>query len=48
MTLDGGGSAGDIDSVSWSGPAGVTLTGATTTKATFTAPTQRDVARRSR
>ena len=39
VTLDGGGSAGDIDSVSWSGPAGVTLAGASTTKATFTAPT---------
>ena len=39
VTLDGGGSAGDIDSVSWSGPEGITLTGADTTKATFTAPT---------
>src|SRR5215210_4454287 len=39
VTLDGGGSAGDIDSVSWSGPADITLTGANTTKATFTAPT---------
>jgi hypothetical protein len=39
VTLDGGGSAGDIDSMSWSGPAGVTLTGATTATPTFTAPT---------
>src|SRR4051794_23339055 len=39
VTLDGGGSAGDIDSMSWSGPAGVTLTGATTATPAFTAPT---------
>jgi hypothetical protein len=39
VTLDGGGSAGDIDSMSWSAPAGVTLTGATTATPTFTAPT---------
>jgi K319-like protein len=38
VTLDGGGSAGDIDSMSWSAPAGVTLTGATTATPTFTAP----------
>jgi K319-like protein len=38
VTLDGSGSAGDIDSVSWSGPSGVTLTGADNAKATFTAP----------
>src|SRR3954467_633058 len=38
-TLDAVGSAGDIDSMSWSGPAGVTLTGATTATPTFTAPT---------
>ena len=40
VTLDGGGSAGDIDSVSWSGPAGITLTGADQSKATFTAPNE--------
>jgi hypothetical protein len=39
VTLDGGGSAGDIDSMSWSAPAGVTLTGGTTATPTFTAPT---------
>src|SRR4051812_12006648 len=39
VTLDGGGSAGDIDSMSWSAPAGVTLTGATTATPSFTAPT---------
>jgi hypothetical protein len=39
VTLDGGGSAGDIDSMSWSAPDGVTLTGATTATPTFTAPT---------
>ena len=39
VTLDGSGSAGDIDSVSWSGPEGITLTGADQTRATFTAPT---------
>jgi K319-like protein len=38
VTLDGSGSAGDIDSLSWTGPAGVTLTGATTASPTFTAP----------
>jgi len=38
VTLDGGGSAGDIDSISWTGPAGTTITGATTTAPTFTAP----------
>src|SRR3954453_8706262 len=38
VTLDGGGSAGDIDSMSWSAPAGVTLTGGTTATPTFTAP----------
>jgi hypothetical protein len=38
VTLDGGASAGDIDSMSWSAPAGVTLTGATTATPTFTAP----------
>jgi hypothetical protein len=39
VTLDGGGSAGDIDSMSWSAPAGITLTGATTATPSFTAPT---------
>jgi hypothetical protein len=39
VTLDGGGSSGDIDSMSWSAPAGVTLTGGDTAKPTFTAPT---------
>jgi K319L-like, PKD domain len=39
VTLDGSGSAGDIDSLSWSGPAGITLNGATTANPTFTAPT---------
>src|SRR3954452_14864304 len=38
VTLDGGGSAGDIDSMSWSAPAGVTLTGGTTATPSFTAP----------
>jgi hypothetical protein len=38
VTLDGGASAGDIDSMSWSAPTGVTLTGATTATPTFTAP----------
>ena len=38
MTLDGGDSSGDIDSVHWDGPAGITLTGADTAKPTFTAP----------
>jgi hypothetical protein len=38
VTLDGGGSSGDIDSMSWSAPAGVTLTGATSATPTFTAP----------
>jgi hypothetical protein len=38
VTLDGTGSAGDIDSLSWSGPAGITVSGATTTSPTFTAP----------
>ena len=37
-TLDSGGSAGDIDSLSCSGPDGITLTGADQAKATFTAP----------
>ena len=40
VTLDGGGSAGDIDSVSWSGPSNITLTGGDQTKATFTAPNE--------
>jgi hypothetical protein len=39
VTLDGGGSAGDIDSMSWNPPAGVTLTGGNTATPTFTAPT---------
>ena len=39
VTLDGSGSAGDIDSLSWTAPAGTTLTGDTTAKPTFTAPT---------
>jgi hypothetical protein len=38
VTLDGGGSSGDVDSMSWSAPAGVTLTGANTATPTFTAP----------
>src|SRR3954466_14687277 len=38
VTLDGGASAGDIDSMSWSAPAGVTLTGGTTATPSFTAP----------
>jgi hypothetical protein len=38
VTLDGGGSSGDIDSMSWSAPEGVTLTGADTATPTFTAP----------
>jgi hypothetical protein len=40
VTLDGSGSAGDIDSLSWSGPDGITLTGADQAKATFTAPSE--------
>ena len=40
MTLDGSGSAGDIDSISWTAPDGVTLTGADQAKATFTGPGQ--------
>jgi hypothetical protein len=39
VTLDGSGSAGDIDSITWTGPDGITLTGADQAKATFTAPT---------
>jgi hypothetical protein len=39
VTLDGGGSSGDIDSVQWTGPDGITINNATSTKATFTAPT---------
>jgi hypothetical protein len=39
VTLDGGGSAGDIDTMSWSAPAGVTLTDGKTATPTFTAPT---------
>src|SRR3954470_4532271 len=39
VTLDGGGSAGDIDTMSWTPPAGVTLTGGTSATPTFTAPT---------
>src|SRR3954452_2955911 len=39
VTLDGAGSAGDIDTMSWSAPAGVTLTGGTSATPTFTAPT---------
>jgi hypothetical protein len=39
VTLDGGASSGDIDTIKWTGPDGVTLTGADTAKATFTAPT---------
>jgi hypothetical protein len=38
VTLNGGGSSGDIDSLNWDAPAGVTLTGATTATPTFTAP----------
>ena len=38
VTLDGSGSSGDIDSLSWSGPAGITITGGTTANPTFTAP----------
>ncbi len=38
VTLDGGGSSGDIDSLKWTGPDGITLTDADTAKATFTAP----------
>src|SRR3954464_6748401 len=38
VTLDGGGSAGDIDTMSWSAPAGVTLAGGNTATPTFTAP----------
>jgi K319-like protein len=38
VTLDGSGSSGDIDSMSWSGPAGTTITGDTTASPTFTAP----------
>jgi len=38
VTLDGGSSAGDIDSMTWTGPAGITITGATTANPTFTAP----------
>lgn len=38
VTLDGSGSSGDIDSMSWSGPAGTTITGGTTASPTFTAP----------
>lgn len=39
VTLDGGGSSGNIDSLQWTGPDGITLTGADSAKATFTAPT---------
>lgn len=39
VTLDGGGSSGNIDTIHWDAPAGITLTGADTAKPTFTAPT---------
>jgi hypothetical protein len=38
VTLDGTASTGNIDSYEWTGPGGITLTGAGTPKATFTAP----------
>jgi hypothetical protein len=38
VTLDGSASTGNIDGYQWTGPAGVALTGAATSKATFTAP----------
>jgi hypothetical protein len=38
VTLDGSGSSGDIDSMSWSGPAGITITGGTSASPTFVAP----------
>src|SRR5262249_22814783 len=38
VTLDGGASTGNIDSFEWTGPAGITLTGANGPKATFKAP----------
>jgi hypothetical protein len=38
VTLDGGGSSGNIDTLKWDAPAGVTLTGATTATPTFNAP----------
>ncbi|MEA2322985.1 MAG: hypothetical protein QOD81_2835 [Solirubrobacteraceae bacterium] len=38
VTLNGGGSSGNIDSFSWNAPSDVTLTGADRAKATFTAP----------
>jgi len=39
VTLDGGGSSGNTDTITWTGPDGITLTDADTAKATFTAPT---------
>jgi hypothetical protein len=38
VTLDGGASTGNIDAYAWTGPDGIELTGANTSKATFTAP----------
>jgi hypothetical protein len=38
VTLDGSGSSGNIDSYQWIPPAGITLSGANTAKATFIAP----------
>src|SRR3954471_23673175 len=39
VTLDGAGSAGDIDTMSWSAPADIPLSGGTSATPTFTAPT---------
>ena len=38
VTLDGGASTGNIDGYQWTGPAGITINGANSSKATFTAP----------
>jgi hypothetical protein len=38
VTLDGSGSAGNIDTMEWTGPDGIALTGATGDHPTFTAP----------
>jgi hypothetical protein len=41
VTLDGGGSSGDIDTLHWSGPTDVTLSGADTAKAASPRPRRR-------
>jgi hypothetical protein len=39
VTLDAGASSGDVDSIQWTGPEGITINNADSAKATFTAPT---------